>query len=270
MERTPNCKCLLCLKEKSTKKNSHIIPRFVVKTIFANSPQRKAFIWDTSSLQNKPEPCQDSAKEDYILCPSCEKYFEILETYVSEFLHKRILNKKFRDNFSFDSLEQINFVRCLKLNPLISKLFFISIFWRCSITKRKPFNVFYIDEEESLRAQLLKFKVNKIHELLNLKSIEFKDENEIIVIKSTNLLEQSKNIIYAQKAQTQDYGIVMNEYIVYLLLDETPISNKFEKFKNNYKEEFKVILANDNIWTELKNVIIEDLITDKIKKINER
>ena len=255
MERNPNCRCLLCLKEKSTKKNSHIIPRFIVKTIFTNSPQRKAFIWDTSSLQNKPEPCQDSAKEDYILCPSCEKYFEILETYVSEFLHKRILNKKYSDNFSFEKLGQINFVRCIKLNPLISKLFFISIFWRCSITQRKPFNVFHIDEQEALRVQLLKFKVIKIQKLLNINPIEFKDENEIIVIKSTNLFEQSKNIVYAQKAQTQDYGIVMNEYIVYLLFDETPINNNFLKFKNNNKVELKVILVNDSIWTELKNNI---------------
>jgi len=243
----------------------------MVKTIFENSPQRKAFIWDTSSLKNKTETCQDSAKEDYILCPSCEKYFEVLETYVSEFLHKRILHKKYSDNFSFDSQGQINFIRCLKLNLLVSKLFFISIFWRCSITQKKPFNVFHIDEEEVLRVKLLKFKVNKIQELLNINSVEFNDENEIIVIKSTNLFEQSKNFIYAQKAQTQDYGIVMNEYIVYLLFDETPMKNIFEKFKNNTKEEFKVILVNDSTWTELKNVIIEDLITDTIKKkTNER
>ena len=242
----------------------------MIKTIFGDSPQRKAFIWDTYSSQKKPETCQDSAKEDYILCPSCEKYFEVLETYVSEFLHKRILHKKYSDNFCFDSLREINFARCLKLNPLVSKLFFISIFWRCSITQKKPFNVFHIDEEEILRIQLLRFKVNKIQELLSINSIGFKDENELITIKSTNLFEQSKNFVYAQKAQTQEYGIVMNEYIVYLLFNKTPMNNEFEKFKNRYKEEFKVILANDSTWTKLKNVIIQDFIEDTIKKTNEQ
>jgi len=88
MIRTSNDKCLLCLTENSTKRNSHIVPKFITKSIFGMNGQEKGYIWDTGGQQKKPKICQDTSKEDYILCPACEKLFILIEKCTSISIQK--------------------------------------------------------------------------------------------------------------------------------------------------------------------------------------
>lgn len=52
MKRTSNDDCLLCQKNKATKKNSHIASKFLGKSILGGSGPRKGYVLDSS----KPHP----------------------------------------------------------------------------------------------------------------------------------------------------------------------------------------------------------------------
>jgi hypothetical protein len=270
MTRTPNDRCLLCQTENSTKKNSHIVPKFITKSILGTDVQKKGYIWDTGGKRKKPTVCQDTSKEDYILCPSCEKYFEILETYVSKYLHTRIQDEKYNDNFSFFTTPgNIDYAKCLKSNSLVVKLFFLSIYWRCSITTKIPFTDFQINEEEQLRISLLRHKTQDIKELL----IEIEDKKindfSLVVIRSTNQNDQTNNFMYAQVSEDNTYGLVFNEYITFFAIEETPITRKMISFANKNGNQFLVILGSGEFWLTFKNMIIEHFRDLKSKSLAE-
>jgi len=125
MNRSSNDNCLLCQGEEATQTNSHIVPKFMCKGILGNQGPRKAFIINIDIPEKKPTVCQDSPKENYILCPSCEDYFQVLETYISEHLHKRVLNEKYKDDFYYlKNSADISFAECLNTNSLVANLFF--------------------------------------------------------------------------------------------------------------------------------------------------
>ena len=69
--REPTDDCLLCTTNKATKTNLHIIPKFIGKTILSDG-DKKGYILDLKKTNNKVEKVQDSIKENYILCPSCD------------------------------------------------------------------------------------------------------------------------------------------------------------------------------------------------------
>lgn len=270
MNRTPNEKCLLCHIENSTKKNSHIVPKFITKSILGTDIQKKGFIWDTGGIRKKPIVCQDTTKENYILCPSCEKYFEILETFVSKYLHSRLFNEKYHDNFSLIKTPgNIDYAKCLKSNPLIVKLFFLSIYWRCSITTKMPFTEFQINEEEQLRLGLLRHKTNDIKELLKKREDKKINDFFLVVIRSTNQNDQTNNFMYAQVSEDNTYGLVLNEYITFLAIEETPIIWKLTSFANKNANSFLVILASEEFWLTFKNMIFEHLSDLKSKSLAE-
>lgn len=258
MKRTSNDICLLCGIEKSTKKNSHIIPKFILKTFFGKNNEHKLYLWNSSLITQKPEKIQDGFKEDYILCDNCERYFRDLETHFSEYLHKRILQEKYEDNFHFNHLNNIEYADCMNLDNTVAKLLFLSILWRCSISTVKVFNEFHIDDEENLRIILSN------HKLKSPDNIQDKYENlntfYLVVIRSKDFYEQTENLIYAQSNINKNHGIIMNEYIVFYSPVENENMKVFHYFSNRNDDKFRVILANDKLWKGLKQAVIDNLI----------
>lgn len=261
MIRTSNDICLLCQIEKATKTTSHIVPKFITKGIFGSSIKKKAYIFDSSLYRKNPAICQDSAKEDYILCPSCEDYLMVLETYFAEYFHKRISNKLFNADFKYNnSLNGINYANCLKANATVIRLFFYSIFWRCSITSKVPFNDFQIKEENTLRIELLRSKSPNIKTILEKEnSNKILNNNSLIVIKSTDKENQTSNIVYARVTKDNLYGLISNEYISFLAFNDNLEISQFKKFTNKTNNAFLTILADNELWTSLRNVIIDDI-----------
>jgi len=88
--RTATDICLLCDKNHSTKENSHIVPKFLTKSILGEGPIKRAYGLDTNNGHLPVPYVQDSVKEDFLFCPSCETYFSILETYIAQRLHHRL------------------------------------------------------------------------------------------------------------------------------------------------------------------------------------
>jgi len=194
-----------------------------------------------------------------------------LETYVSNYFHKRILHEKYNDNFSyFITSGKIEYATCLKANPLIIKLFFMSIYWRCSITTKEPFAEFKIKEEYLLRLDLLRHKTSDIKEFEKKTADKNINEKSLIVVKSTNMKNQTNNFIYAQASEDNTYGIVFNEYITFLAVEETPRIRKLNYFTNKGTLPFLVILASNDLWLTFKNMIIEHFRELKTKSLTEK
>lgn len=66
--------CLLCNEKNSTKKNSHLIPKFFGKGIFYGTKPRYGILIDNNGTTTK---IQDIIKEDYLFCADCEKGFSV-------------------------------------------------------------------------------------------------------------------------------------------------------------------------------------------------
>ncbi|MBK7856659.1 MAG: hypothetical protein IPJ79_18750 [Bacteroidetes bacterium] len=199
--RNPNLKCLLCETNNSTKENSHIIPKFMGKEIFKTEKGNRGFVIGTNSAHLPPQITQDSPKESYILCPSCEQYISILETYIATRFHSRLWDKKFSQQFgTFNNNGGITWKVCNEIEPAVFRLFIYSIVWRCSISSVPLCKDFLLnkEEEERLRLSLLLCKYETQIELLSNIS---KHANEItlpeFLLLPQNLLEIKQVILYS-------------------------------------------------------------------------
>lgn len=271
MSRNPEEICLLCQTEKATKTNSHIVPKFMSKGILGNDGPRQGFTISTGEPEKRPEKGQDTSKESYILCPSCENYLQVLETYIAEHLHKRVLNPKYKLDFSYKvNPGNVHYVICNNLNLLITRLFFLSIYWRSSITSISPFTDFEISEAEQLRGLLAKYKTQDIQVLLSAEVNDELNKMPLLVMRSMKNGDQTSNFLYATKSDDGTYGLTLNEYITFLGIEETKATKRFEFLTNIGKNPFVIIAAQEQIWSFFRQMMI-DLWRDlTIKTSNEK
>jgi hypothetical protein len=166
--RTPDMDCLLCKVNKATKTNSHIISDFLGKSMLGEQNQKVAYIFDTNKLNVRPRKEQDTPKQSFILCPSCEKYFGILEKYFADNIYNRLWDEKFKNEYTVIQEGVIKWRKYKNIEPIIFYLFIYSIVWRCSISTEENFNSFKIKtaEEEELQGILLKYKSGKLADLM--------------------------------------------------------------------------------------------------------
>ncbi|PTB92934.1 hypothetical protein C9994_13460 [Marivirga lumbricoides] len=258
MRRTPEEICLLCQTEKATKTNSHIVPKFMSKGILGNEGPRQGFTISTGEPEKKPEKGQDTSKESYILCLGCEDYLQVLETYIAEHLHKRILNPKFNSDFTYDvNPGNVHYAVCNNLNLLITRLFFMSIYWRCSITSVSPFTNFEIDEAELLREILVTHKTQNLQELLDAPEDQYSNNIPLVVLRSMKGEDQTSNFLYATKSNDGTYVLTLNEYITFFAPEETTATKRFDFLTNRGNNPFVIIAAQDQLWSSFKQMIID-------------
>src|SRR5260221_5023267 len=125
--RTIESDCLLCSAKKATKTNSHIIPKFFVKSIFAEAG--RAFLIQANKADEKALIRQNSPTEDYILCPECEQYFGILEREFANKIYNILTEPAYQEFFKDDKTPGQVLVRyCHAIDPMVVHLFIQSIF----------------------------------------------------------------------------------------------------------------------------------------------
>ena len=149
--------CLLCQSEQSTKTNSHILPRFI-STGFMKQPGKGNRGYQIGG--DKHEVIQDSPKEDYILCESCEAYFSVVEGYAAD-TFKNWQDKIQKGEYLKEIIvDDLNVVSCQSSNPNAVRLLIYSMFWRAGISSHELFDGYSPRSElmESLRQILLLFK----------------------------------------------------------------------------------------------------------------
>lgn len=141
--RTPECRCLLCRKNKANKPGSHMVPHLLIGDVFSydGSTDREKVVVEEFNLsggvksryfghevyddtvQNlmgrsftdeeieKEIAKKNSLTRDYYFCEDCEKRFSVIESYYAEILGAHVKSYP----------------------PQIPYLFWLSVAWRMSI-----------------------------------------------------------------------------------------------------------------------------------------
>lgn len=142
MDKTKHGVCRLCLKEAKLSR-SHIIPEFCFSTMY---DENHRFI----EVANVREGITRKGQKGYterLLCAECETYFNRFERHTRRLFVDPLPARKTGSN------RERNF---LNLSYTNTKLFFLSILWRSSVSTHETFK--HVDlgpHEEPLRQMLL-------------------------------------------------------------------------------------------------------------------
>lgn len=252
-KRTEFSKCLLCNVENSIKKNSHIIPKFLTKTILGNDNIKSGYNLSSNHINYKKQ--QDSPKENYILCNNCEKYFSVLETYISNKLNKIKNKKRF-----IEKIESSDLLNCNNTNPLIFRLLIYSIIWRCHISSILMFKNFNLNKEEfdSLHNILLTHRYKKYEDIkndYNQNQLFFKNHS-IYIISAVNFEDDTKNILFIHPFRKNPYFFFINRFIIIVSFNKNNFVDELKKTIIN-KDDYKVQIFFSNIlFYSLKSTML--------------
>lgn len=253
--RTPNDDCLLCTQNKATKENSHIIPKFMGKTLLGITGAKQAYILDTNRGHLPAEKTQDIAKENYILCPSCENYFSIIETYIAERLHKRLWTARQTNQFPYSENEGgVGWKLCAEIDSKIFRLFIYSILFRCSISSTRLHKDFKLNnEEESLLNDELKLFLSKTHKefIEKINDIDNKISLYPFVIYTASAFQNStSNTIYTSSHNKNPYVLHLNEYVLLFSFSNNDMIKRFDFLVNNDDSPIKIGFFTVEHWRE--------------------
>ena len=258
MKRTSDSICLLCKSQKATKTNSHIVPKFIGKPILNSDEPNKAYVIDSSKPDKKPAVMQDSPKEDYILCPECEKYFEALETYIAEYYFKRILIDKYSNDFNYrENKGGVEYAVCKDINTLAFRLFIISIFWRCSIASVEPFSNFKIEEEDNLREILVRYKSSDINSIIEKSDCKSAFDFPIVLMKSKNNPDPSSNLYYPNCENKNVYQLLLNDNVFFISFVKDSQLREFQFLNNKGNNKILVSLLKEQTFNSLVKGLME-------------
>ncbi|MBK9792158.1 MAG: hypothetical protein IPP60_03450 [Sphingobacteriales bacterium] len=267
--RDANSDCLLCKQSKALKTNSHIIPGFMTKSILGNTNKKRVYLLGTDRMHKSAEYSQDTDKEDYILCTSCEKYLSILETYIANRLHDRLWNIRYESQFPTYSNGEIKWRVCEQIDESIFRLFFYSIIWRCHIASTEVCKNFKLIEEEaeSIRVPLLACKYDKHADFIaNLPA--YVDEIPIfpfIIFTAENFGDRTKNIISPNSSTRNPYEFIFNEYVLYFSFTNNEKQNEFQFLNNTDNSKIKIGFFSYKFWETLRKQHM-DFFVDVTKK----
>lgn len=246
--RTPTDICLLCEKNKSIQKNSHIIPKFFGQGLFYGTSPRHGLSIDKTG---KREKVQDILKEDYLFCPECEAGLSIFENYcilrLDRFNDIRYFNK-----FKKVKRGEFEYFECKELDIRIFNLFIYSIVWRVSISESYAFGGFKLPkvEEEKLKVILKEFiKPNQrelIYELDKLKSLPIHSH---VIIRPIKKLRPPTAMLSAASRDEWLHEMHLVDYIIFYITDREKLVDGFKEIDNNNLEnQVRVGLTSPDIW----------------------
>ena len=131
--------CKLCLRDKSLIKRSHIIPNFMYKSMLEIS--RKLVSVKIDDVESDRGYMQSGYNEPDLLCADCDNgILGGLERYASNHIYtapsgrSRVIHKEYPENH-----EIIPYVRYSNLDYHKTKLFLLSILWRCHHARGRAF-----------------------------------------------------------------------------------------------------------------------------------
>jgi len=143
-------KCHLCLINKTLVKKSHIIPNFMYKGILDDENIMIRLNLSNPKLNKKN---RSGLYEGGLLCQQCENLLSKCESYASDIFFGSNIKDRVKTTYEFlePSLLKINNIEYAKM-----KLFFLSILWRCHISKNEAFkNINLGETAEKIRRMVL-------------------------------------------------------------------------------------------------------------------
>lgn len=271
--RTDNDSCLLCDERKSIKKNSHIVPAFMTKSLLKGDKHNRAFLYSSDRTHLPTKYFQDSDKEDFILCNECETFFSILETYCSARVHNRLWDIRWQSQFVLEANDAgVTWKICKEVNPLVFRLFIYSIVWRCSIANTPTFQRFKIlrENEDALR-KCLKSCI-RITQSTLLEDIQELKQNipnlTFTLFTSESTYDKTANLIFCDPGKNNPYQLTLNEYILILSFDQNDMQEQFYDLNNFDLDQFiKIGFFPSNFWNDVKKDFVKKFTKKAIENL---
>jgi hypothetical protein len=212
------------------------------------------------SKEGKQKKLQDTPKENNILCISCEKRLEILETYFSTIFRdlNGLQNATRRYHFITEHNQQI--LICDDLHPSLFKLFIFSLIWRSSISKLLEFETFNLKEDvrEQLRLFLdLNLKLDHNELLQSVAHISNIPRYHSCLITPKNKM---RGIFTAYEFGEEAYAIFTVDYVLFFYTQDVPLVKEHVLFSNRDDQTVKVVFGNDEEWKKLNNLVVNNML----------
>ncbi len=255
--RSSESNCLLCVENKAIKTNSHIIPKFMTKSMLGAGTVKKAFAINSGKADKAPQVSQDTVKEDFILCESCEQYFSVLETYIATRLNNRLRDIRYSSQFSkIENEHGVVYKVCEQINSIIFRLLIYSIVWRCNISSTDLCDDFSLFEEEAehLRKALLKCKFLKQQELLDKIDLLKQDFPlfPFVFFTTEVFLDSTKNVLFAHPDSKNPYYLILNEYMLIFSFEKNELQRQFGLMNNFDETPIKIGFLPVELWESLR------------------
>lgn len=248
--------CPLCEINEADNENSHIIPKFLGKPLFEKSKPRHSL---QINRNGKILKTQDTPKEDHLICSSCEKRFEVLETYFARKLISINDYNNRKEKFKIYEISPNKVLECLDLNSSIFKLFYYSILWRISVCTHPMFTNFKLSNfvETTIRSFLDKNLFDSHKELLrNIDNIINSPDFEFIAYKPQAGKREFKGIFTAFQMSDDCYSIFTSDIIFYFYTKEDNLRNIPKHLLNSGNQNIKFVLADSLQWSKLSDAVI--------------
>jgi hypothetical protein len=240
--------CLLCEKRKATQKKSHIIPKFFGKGLYYDTSPKHSISFKRTGQTSK---IQEIEREDFILCPECEKGFSVLETYCALRL-ERFNEIRFANNFNHIKRGEFEFFECKNLDIKVFNLFIYSIVWRLSISEKYSFEQFKLNQTDEIKLKdilkkYIKFNENDLFkELADLKELP---GHSHVIIRPNKKLRPPNSMLSAASRTEWLHELHLVDYMVFYLTDKDKLVDGFKEINNNNLENFvKVGLTTPERW----------------------
>jgi len=153
--------CKLCLHEKELLKKSHIVPDFMYERLFypkglSNKKYKKKekiymIKFEDNNLRLTNNNVQTSPKEPDIICHGCD---EVILSQLENYFKTNLLNcvRESYKNIKSSSKE-IEVIFDVDYQKI--KLFFLSLFWRFSISNNYDYNVIDLGEHQEIIRKMI-------------------------------------------------------------------------------------------------------------------
>lgn len=277
VEQIPNSnmkKCKLCSTAEADKTNSHIVPKWMAKSMLDTGKGYKGFSLNTSTTHLPRKPSQDIPKEDYILCSSCEQYFSVIETWyknaINDQLHSTPRNKKYIIQISQKGETWAEFTDPNMMR--LARLFYYSILWRTHITSAELWNNIKLpnNEEEYLRQILFTCKGNTKAELSGkLQLVDSDNSPWFLVITCLTIKNKTRNLMGQSPTPSGIYKLYLNDQELTMSFPPNENQNLFGLFNNTSTDELlKVIVVNLDFWDNQISEHIKFLREQSIEQLN--
>lgn len=240
MKHQPIEKCKLCEKEKELIKRSHIIPKFLFKSIKGNGNQKFYELNPISNVKIITKKLSDNYYESGILCYECENLFSKFETYFSRLMNDIKLSNNINIYNDYEVLD-------LSIDYKMTKLFLLSILWKSSISNHRFFKIVDLGIHNEKIRNLILSNLDEVNDYYQVLVCYLKEgsqfEDSILPIEKSKL----KNI-------TQ-YVFTINRFTFIFLVGNDEVLRKIDlgSFSLNITGNLKIILLNHKFRESMFN-----------------
>lgn len=247
--RKPTDVCLLCRMNPATKRNSHIVPRFLSTAFLGgNGKPRRGY----KIGEERKGVIQDSPKEDFILCDGCESYLGLVESIAASVFREwsnKVVTGEFTERIVYDFFKIVD---CLNSHPSIVRLLVYSIFWRVSISSIPLFDDYRLDSkiEENLRLAVLSKKSTASSELKDMILNEHVPIYPYTAMTAQSFADGTANILMALVSQIP--AVLHVDRFVFVLYgsnSDVP-TGLLSEFANLDDNDCKIAVVPETVWHE--------------------